>query len=193
MNINLMSADKVKAMLGISDATYDAQIAVFLPIVSADVRRILNTELNDYFTASYSSADATIDISDGSTTRKYGTQSMKLTPVKIGDVVEGDNIEADTYVIGYNYTTYKHTLSDAPGGTGSYIERTINIRQWPTIAKMVFYKITKNTTGSATEKNVSSKSIGSVSVSYGEGEINKQWDYPQVLIDDLGTPFANIG
>ena len=44
--LNLISLDKVKALLGIVGIAHDAQLEMFIPIVSADVRRILN-DLDD--------------------------------------------------------------------------------------------------------------------------------------------------
>ncbi len=51
MQLNLITLATVKTQLGIGDGTYDAEITAMIPIVSNDVRRILNTNYNDYISA----------------------------------------------------------------------------------------------------------------------------------------------
>ena len=44
--LNLMSLEKVKDILGIVDGSGDARLEAFIPIVSADVREILNDPMD---------------------------------------------------------------------------------------------------------------------------------------------------
>ena len=48
-------------------------------------------------------------------------------------------------------------------------------------------------TDDASVKSVQSESYGPVSITYSEKEINAQYNYPQILIDDLGIAFAKVG
>jgi hypothetical protein len=64
---------------------------------------------------------------------------------------------------------------------------------FPTIAKMVWYRISKMSTTDASAKGIQSESYGSVSITYSDSEINAKYNYPQILIDDLGVPFARVG
>ena len=58
---------------------------------------------------------------------------------------------------------------------------------------MIFYKIGKAVTGSATSQKLKSISYGNVSKSFAESEINKKFDYPQIYINELGTSFQKVG
>ena len=177
MTINLISLSTVKTQLGISDTTYDSALTALLPIVSADVRRIMNTEYNVF---SYA------DIDSGETSF---TADIDF---EMGDVIVASNVTTDTYVSGYNELTGAYTLSAAASDDDTSLVKTINIRQWPAISKMIWYRYSKQSTTAASEKNVQSKSYGPVSLTYSASEINGQYDYPQKLIDDLGTPFAKV-
>jgi hypothetical protein len=192
MTLNLITLATVKAQLGISNSEQDIQISAMLPIVSADVRRILNTQFDSYSTAVYASGSTDLNtyapgVSDYR--KSYGDP----TSLKMGCVVTGENIQDDTYIVSQNPDTGVYTMSQEATGSGDYVYPTINVSQWPTISKMIAYRISKATQSTAGEKTITSKSIGGVSVSYGDGEINKKWNYPQTLIDDLGFPYAEVG
>jgi len=192
MNINLITRAKVKTFLGIGDTSYDAQIDVYIPIVSTDIRRILNNEFDLYVTASYTTASTDIILPDY---RKYQDIHGYYYPQArywVGQVLQGNGIPDDTYIQSYNPLTDIFTLSATTTDSDLYVYPTIRISQWPTISKMIFYKISKATTASATERTVSSKTYGPVSLTYSQSEINKEWDYPQVLLDDLGPVYQRV-
>ena len=178
MILNLISRDTVKTQLGIDlvDTTYDASITAMIPIVSRDVRRILNTEYDCY---------TSLTITD--------TESSFSGPMglfKMGQVLYGEDIPDDTYVTVYNPVTSIYTISAAVTADVSYVYPTLEIAQWPTVSKMIFYKIGKQTTDSATQEKLKQISYGNVSKEFADSEINSKYDYPQTYIDDLGTPYA---
>ena len=189
MTINLMALDTVKTYLGLTDTTYDAQITAMLPIVSADVRRILNTKFDQYIPCSFTddSTNLVLTYYMG----YYYPYQQKLLPV--GTVVYHPDLPDDTYIQAYDPMSIQYTLSATPNDSGNYVYPTINIAQFPTISKMIYYRISKLSTDMPDEQ-IASKSMGVLSVNYaGNKGVNKKWDYPQQLIDDLGTPFARIG
>lgn len=191
MTLNLITLANVKIELGLSVTTYDVAITAMIPKVSSDVRRILNTGFSDYHYASFVSGVAEIKLADVS---NYFREVNSIIPIfRMGQVVYHPNIPADTYLTGYDPDTEIYTLSAAPTGDGDYIYATLNIAQWAAISKMIWYRIQHLVTTDTETKAVSSESYGPVSVTYTDKEINKQWNYPQVLIDDLGIPFARIG
>jgi hypothetical protein len=192
MKLNLVTLETVKSQLGISVDTQDAELTAMIPIVSADVRRILNCQFDDYTPASYSSGSAELDVYNNSTEyKKYLGQNIQ--PLKMGLVVEGENIPDDTYIISEDPDTGVYTMSAEATGSGDYVYPTITVSQWPTIAKMIYYRASKQTTSSAADETVQSRSVGPLSVNYGAGQINKRWNYPQALIDDLGVPNVEVG
>ena len=163
-----------------------------IPIVSADVRRILNTEYNCYSAATYSAGSANLNVYAPGVT-DYRKSYGEAVELNMGDVVTGENIPGDTYIVSMDPDAGLYVMNQAATGAGDYIYPTVNIAQWPTISKMIAYRISKNTLASAGEKNVVSKSVGPLNVNYGQSEINKRWNYPQLLIDDLGVPFSEVG
>jgi hypothetical protein len=193
MVLNLISLATIKAQLGITASTYDTALTALIPIVSGDVRRILNNQFDKYILCSFDSSSTSISIVETARTYVDGLGQINAPSIDLGCVVYNPNLPADTYLTVHSPTTGFHTLSATPTGVGDYIFPTINVSQFPTIAKMIWYKYSKQNTASAGARGVSSESYGSVSVSYSEREINKRFDYPQQLIDDLGIPFARIG
>ena len=192
MTLNLITLATIKSQLGITATTYDSSLTAMIPIVSADVRRILNTQYDNYSTAVYTSGSTDLNTYAPGVTdyrKSYGTPLS----LKMGDVVTGENIPDDTYIISQNPDTGVYTMNQSATGAGDYVYPTVNISQWPTISKMVFYRVSKSNTTSVGEKSAISKSVGGLSVNYGNSEINKRWNYPQTLIDDLGVPFAEVG
>jgi hypothetical protein len=192
MKLNLISLSTVKTHLGISGTDQDSAITAMIPIVSADVRRILNCQFDDYTSASYVSGSAELDVYNNATEyKKYLGQNIQ--PLKMGLVIEGENIPDDTYIISEDPDTGVYTMSAEATGSGDYVYPTITVSQWPTIAKMIYYRVSKQTTASAADETVQSRSVGPLSVNYGATQINKRWNYPQTLIDDLGVPFMEVG
>lgn len=188
MILNLISLANVKLNLGIATTTYDAQITAMIPLVSSDIRRMLNCSFDKYISAQFSSGSSSILISNN----KYYDISSK-PPYDLGQVIYHPSIPADTYLLSYDPKTNYYTMSANATGTGDYIIPSVTIAQFPTISKMVWYKIGKINTTTSIASGVSSETYGPVSITYAESEINKIYDYPNTLINDLGIPFASIG
>lgn len=179
MTINLIDLDTVKLNLGITETLNDAKLTALIPIVSADVRRILNCQFDSDIAADFTNADNTLDAVCG---------------IPVGTVLYHPNLPDNTYVVSFDsYDTLVYTMSNTPTGTGDYVNPTINISQQSTISKMIWYRLKGQTTTDVNRKRVSSESIGSVSYTYADSEINSDWNYPQILIDDLGSPYAEVG
>ena len=178
MKINLITLATVKTQLGISDSSYDANITAMIPIVSTDIRRILNCEFDEYVTVTTTSGSA--DFISG-------------IAFKMGQVLSGTGITDDTYIQSYDASTGTYTMNAAATADGTFFYPTVLIAQWPAISKMIFYKIGKQTTTSATGQQLHSVRYGNVSKTFADNEINKQYDYPKIYINDLGVPFARIG
>jgi hypothetical protein len=191
MILNLISLSSVKLHLGIASVTHDTAIAAMIPVVSSDIRRILNCSHDKYIIATFSTADATIILNDY--TWSNALVNTYVGSLELGQVVYHANLPADTYLQSFDPATCKYTLSATPTGTGEYVYSSVNIAMFPTIAKMVWYRISKMSTTDASAKGIQSESYGSVSITYSDSEINAKYNYPQILIDDLGVPFARVG
>lgn len=180
MKLNLITLATIKSQLGISANTYDTEINAMLPIVSSDVRRILNYSFDEYLPAT---------ITSGSTNL---TVSYSCGLLAVGQVVYHPDIPDDTYITSYDPLTGIYTLSANATDDGTYIYPTLTIGQWSAVSKMAWYKIQGQSTTDAMKQKLSSFSIGSVSKTYATSEINSKFNYPQVLIDDLGSRFIKI-
>jgi len=167
--LNLMSLEKVKALLGIVGTDHDAELEMFIPIVSADVRRILNDPMDRWTAGKVAS----------------GKDILKTTAqLALGAVLYSPNLKADTYVKSVKSDGY--ILSAKATDDVDEFVATITIAQWQAIARMVFYRAGNAQPVVAGDK-VQSKAIGPVSVSYSL-DVNRRWNYPQELLDDLGYP-----
>lgn len=192
MTLNLISLSNVKTQLGITGPTYDAQLTAMIPIVSADVRRILNCQYKELIPAGYTTGSTELNLYNSEKGyNKYPYYNDVC--LDMGQVITGEGIPEDTYIIYADPDTGIFTMSAAPTSGGDYINPTVMIAHWPTIAKMAWYRVSKQTTASASEENVVSKSVGPLSVNFGNSQINKRWNYPQALIDDLGVAFTEVG
>lgn len=180
MILNLISLTTVKAQLGLSDTTHDADITAMIPIVSSDVRRILNNNFDRHINAVYTKDSDKIS-------------SMYCSDFQMGQVLYGVNIPDDTYIKAYDPITGVYTLSANATDDGSYLYPTLTIAQWGAVSKMIWYRISSLNTSSVNDMKTSSETYGPVSKTYAESEINKKWNYPQSIIDDLGTPYAKVG
>ena len=191
MNLNLISLASVKLHLGIANSVNDAALSAMIPIVSSDIRRILNCGYDKYVAATFSASDATIIINS----QPLYNQLVNTTFInpELGQVVYHTNIPDDTYLKSYDPITGKYTLSATPTGSGNYVYPSIKIGMFPTIAKMVWYKLSKQNTTDSIPAGIQQETFGPVSITYSQKEINKMYDYPQVLIDDLGKPNVRIG
>jgi hypothetical protein len=189
MTINLMSASQVKTELGITATTYDTSIASLLPIVSTDVRRILNARFDRYILCRF---DATsTELKSSWDIDIHGKRREDFT-FELGTVVTHNYLPDDTYISEYDAVNHIYTLSATPTGTGDHCYPTIKISQWRAIAKMIWYRIGEWSTDMP-DRIVMQKSMGPLSVTFKGSVINQRWDYPQELIDDLGVPFQRIG
>lgn len=176
----MISLSKVKEMLGISVNTYDSQITAMLPIVKADVKRILNHSFHERVWAT---------IVEGESDFVYAERPLD-NPIEFGRVIEGVGIPDDTYITDYDADEDVAYCNNEFTGSSDKIFTSVSIAQWPVISKMVWYRI--NGASTTIKENISAKSIGDVSVTFDTTRMNRTYGYPQNLIDDLGTPFQRI-
>ena len=88
----MVSVSKIKELLGITTTTYDTQITALLPVVKADVKRILNHNFHERIWAT---------IVEGESDFVYAERPLD-NPIEFGRVIEGTGIPDDTYIIDYD-------------------------------------------------------------------------------------------
>ena len=177
----MISLSKVKEMLGLNVTTYDTQITALLPIVKADVKRILNHNFHERIWAT---------IVEGESDFVYAQRPLD-NPIEFGRVIEGIGIPDDTYITDYDSDEDVAYCNNSFNDSTDRIYTSISISQWQAIAKMVWFRI--QGTSTKVKENLSAKSIGDVSVTFDTTRMNKLYGYPQSIIDDLGTPYQRVG
>lgn len=171
----MITLSMVKTFLGIVGDDHDDMITALIPVVEADVRRIMNHDYNRVVKAVITDGSDYIDI--------------KRDSIAVGTIVESPALPAGTYVVsGFFGNLLK--LSANATADGSEVVATIDMGQAFTMAKMVWFKTTKANTSKDFGK-VASKSMGPVSVTFSEN-LDKKTGYPEDLVKDLGIPYARI-
>ena len=176
----MVSVSKIKELLGITTNTYDTQITALLPIVKADVKRILNHNFHERIWAT---------IVEGESDFVYAQRPLD-NPIEFGRVIEGIGIPDDTYIIDYDADADVAYCNNSFTADTDRIYTSISIAQWQAISKMIWFRI--QGTSTKVKENLSAKSIGDVSVTFDTTRMNKLYGYPQSIIDDLGTPFQRV-
>jgi hypothetical protein len=191
MILNLISLSSVKTQLGIASgiSTYDASISALIPIVSSDIRRMLNNSFDDYVPAVITSGSTQLIVSSN----VYDITGMAKPRFNLGQVVYNPYIPVDTYLSSCDPKTGYYTMSAAATGSDTYVIPSVELAQFPAISKMIWYRLSKQNTTTSISKGIQSETYGPISITYSAKEINRQYDYPQVLIDDLGIPFCRVG
>ena len=190
----MITLETVKTLLGIVTTDDDAQNNLLIPIVSKDVRRILNNSFNEkvYCTFKAGINQVTGLNPAGSHTRTYGTREVKLNnPIEIGRILAHPNLPEETYITAWDYETGIAEISEEPISDGENVITSITYGMLIPIAKMVGYKL-GGFTKAPCAGEISSKTIGPVSVSYVQ-HIDKRWGYPMDILRDLGTPIQRVG
>ena len=179
----------VKTMLGITTSDYNTQISAMIPIVESDVRRIMGHRFNEkvYCTITEGSDETTLAYLAYEPT--YPITRPRLDhPVEPGRVIDSAAFPKGTYVLTSEEDgTIDVTFSEDATASSTYIRTSISISQWPTLAKMIWFKISKMNINKDWN-GIQSKLMGPVSVTYATS-IDVRWGYPTDLIKDLGTPY----
>ena len=167
----MISLATVKTALGLTDSTYDAKITATIPQAEAKYREIAGYDFNAYMSVTYAS---------GSTTITMGSNIYKLS---YGDIVTGTGIPAETYITAVDKRNNRVTISEQTTDASDHMYVTTNIAYIPTIARMVWFMIGEQST--TIEKDVASKSVGPLSITYGKGEYNSVYGLPQKIVDAI--------
>ena len=170
----MITLAQVKTFLGIVGDSHDTMIKALIPVVEADVRRIMNHDYNRVVKAV---------VTDGSPYIDVGRDS-----IAVGTIVESPSLPDGTYVVSGLGNLLK--LSADATADANEVVATIDMGQAFTLAKMIWFKVMKANIRDDF-KAVASKSMGPVSVSFSEN-LDKKTGYPEDLVKDLGIPFARI-
>ena len=196
-----ISLAQVKIELGlVSNATYDAQITAEIPKAEAKYRTISgNAYLFEMF-ATFTNTELTFKVGGLDYAVKYGdaflntypTENSEIFEMKFGDIIEGTGIPADTYITGIDKIDNEVTVNNAFTADGDRLTITTNIEYYATISAMIWYQIGKQSTTAQDLKEISAKSVGPLSVTFSNADINLQYGYPSKIIDAI-PKFVGLG
>lgn len=161
----IMNRTQVKTYLGISDTSYDAQIATFLPTVSDAVLDFLNrTDLQEISGT----------IANGSD-KITGVSSVDLAVLSVGNIIKGsgfdDGVDAPSILaIDEGAGEIQMSANASTDGTFDFEFCTFPLGGKPIAAQMVLYRILGGSVAGAKKQaggNKTSERYGPISVSFG--------------------------
>jgi len=191
--MRVITLEKTKALLGITDTTYDTLINTQIPIIDAKVKQICNNNFNRQLAVSVVDGDATVTFSGGAD--YYGSRSwpdieLLLKDLPVGTQLEGTGIPADTYISEVYYAgrslPYFEMSAPATADNAGYIYAGINIAYQSTIAKCIMWLIGRTNTTIYTD-DWKSRSVGPLSVT--KGTANEKLDGMSGLPSDFVREF----
>lgn len=172
----------VKTYMGITDATYDTQIALYIPDVTDDLTRENGICNQSFLFKGTADTDATDMLANVSLTSDEWDELYIGSLIRInGEDGEISDFDEDAETI---------TLTAVLSKTDT--EQTLYIRNFPqgaksVVAQMVFYKVQNSTVSTNYGREIASKSIGPVSVSFGG---KSSGDIPAGHVDKFGYPIS---
>lgn len=168
----MISFAEFKTFLQLSDDTLEPLFDIYEPIVDDEVSKMTNIVFNQSYDVSFS---------QNSTILKGG--EFYNQDIFVGSKITGAGIPSNTTINNWDSTVLlidKYTTSSE--------QTTILINPVPpplklTVAKMILYQIKGNTETNALKRDLSSKSMGIVSVSYNDKtSLDLNWNYPKNLV-----------
>jgi len=169
-----MTVEQVKDQLNISDSAYDTSIENAIPRVENDIRSICNHNFKQQFWLS---------ISVGETVADYSSDHDML---EVGRVIERTNyFTHGTYIKDIDTYNAEITLSSAALQDASYLWLTIPISVYLTEAKMVWYQVANSNTTDAEARLLKSKTVGPISKTYTNEQIDSIYGYPVRMLNSL--------
>jgi hypothetical protein len=170
----VMTREQVKLFLGITDATYDNQIDLFLPIVTDDIERILNNK----FVLSY---DGNLESGNPIIT------DIQTDKVEINSVVTCLSVSND-FVVDIDTVAGEITLDGSPTTTAQDTQVLINIfpqAKKHVAAKMVWHQILHSSIDTAISPGAKSESWANYAITYADNDAGTIAGYPAMLIASL--------
>lgn len=202
--MTVITLEQVKAQLGLSDTTYDAQITAKIPYIDSTVKMITRNNYN-YLIAGDMTLDSNIvsvysllpsDEYDYPNFSGINNQFIKADVSKVlevGQQITGDNIPDGTYItnitsnggsieisnVEYNVVYIELSGNATASETGVLLTLGINIAFHPIIAKGIWYQI-GNTSTDINDTAWTSRNVGPLSVSRSEldGKIDGKYGMP---------------
>jgi len=190
--MKIITLDKTKELLGITDTSMDVLINRYIPIIDSKVKQITKNKYNMQITGNVTIDSKIVNIS-GLNNATGGIQNnFTLDDVMDyllhGDLVEGNNIPEGSYIDDINPLEGTITLSEDVTATeaNTIITVGVNIALQVTIAKGLYWLILQENTDMP-DTGWTSQRIGSISVVRGvaQAAIDGRYGMPQWFVNAL--------
>lgn len=190
-----LTLEIVKNELGISpgDTTYDAQITERLPFAEAKFRQVANYDFNSVVTMFYDSGSDEIRVWKG--------PNSNVDYLRYGDIILSADHPDGTYVIQnyripqYNYQSdeggiyydlkVSNNATDDSDGYGSDVVVCYNISNYAVLSQIVWFMIGEQDTSKVGEAGLRAKSVGPLSVTYSDGDMNQRFGLPNKIVQQI--------
>lgn len=193
--MKVITLDKCKSLLGISDSSKDAAITANIPIIDSKVKSIMNHRLNDQVTGDIASGVLYVPVYGfvcGGVNYAYRSGRVWCSGInnnyviddleeflEVGQLIEGSGIPAEAYIdeiyynggsvefddISYSVPVIKLSIAPTETKTGNQMFIGVTIGLQTTIAKGVQYLINSTSTSLPTN-SLASRAIGPTSKSF---------------------------
>lgn len=189
----MISLATVKTFLGISDTTYDAAITAMIPIAEAKYREISGYDFNWMIYVQFESGENTFEVGCVDYAVKFGDAFLSGEPAKdsslwqlrYGDIIEGTGIPAETYITAID--TFENTVTVSANFTADSdrMRVTTNISYRPIMSQLIWYMISQQSTTAIDTKDLKSKKVGPLSVTFADDEINSSFGVPMKIVNSI--------
>ena len=174
-----VTKERVKIEIDISstNTTYDADITATIPKAEARYRTVANFNFSTQFITTYASGDNTFTLS---------THSDSLAnDLNYGDLIDGVGVPDETYITDIDTINGIITVSEDFTDSGTTLILCQNIEYWPVISALVWYMMSKQSTTSILTTNIKSKSVGPLSITYDNSNINRRYGIPESIVQSI--------
>ena len=186
--MKIITLEKTKELLGISDTSLDTQITRYIPIIDSKIKMITKNRYNYFVYGATTSGSKIIELYSVNKAKNLGINNKYCIDdldeyLQVGSLISGEGIAADTYIddIYYNgdavelsgtdYSVPIIEMSENATATNESAQIFIgfNIGLQTTVAKGIYWLITQESTSIPTAGLIS-KSIGGTSKSWSSAD-----------------------
>ena len=189
----MITLAQVKTYLGITANTYDALITAMIPIAEAKYREIAGYNFNWMIYATFADGATTMEIGGVDYAINYGDAFINSQPgrdsaiwqLNYGDLIEGAGVPAGTYITAIDTIENEVTVSAAFTADGDRIRITTNISYYPVISSLIWFMVGQQSTTAQDKSNISSQTLGSMSITYDNSNISKRYGVPEKIVSAI--------
>jgi hypothetical protein len=173
----IVTKDRVKIELGVTDTSLDIKITETIPKAEARYRTIANFNFNTQFITTYVTGTNHFTLSS--------CPDSLIFDLNYGDLIEGTGVPAEAYITTIDKINGLVYVSEDFTDGGDSLSLAQNISYWPVISSVVYYLIGKQSITNQNKKEVLSKAVSPLRVSFDKSSINQRYGLPENLVQSI--------